>query len=392
MRLAYKYRAHPSQEQADRVCEHFDIHANIFNRALDTLDESDDWISEYDMHTRLTDWKTEDNQFDQTNARAAQETIGRIYDAIDGLSEQTGQVGKIRHKTHLSSIEYLQSGFDVRDDCVRLHPFGEIDIVKHREPVGEVKGVTIKQDKLDQWWISVITEVDGSDPVPVEDLESDDVVGIDMNVSNLLTDSDGRQFESLWSYLSGKIDRVQKEQQKLSRKEEGSNNWRKQRRNLQQAYRDLTNARDDILHKLSRWYVDAYDLIAVEDLDSEELSHGIVPYVKEQAWSTFIDYLEYKASHAGVRLVDTDAAYTSQDCSNCGTRVEKELADRTHDCPDCGLETDRDLNAARNVRQRAISSTVGRGPSEFTPSERCSTDEITSISLRTLVDQGSPRL
>jgi putative transposase len=42
-------------------------------------------------------------------------------------------------------------------------------------------------------------------------------------------------------------------------------------------------------------------------------------------------------------------AYTSQDCSGCGERVEKSLSVRTHVCPSCDLVLDRDENAALNM-------------------------------------------
>nr|WP_293078245.1 zinc ribbon domain-containing protein [Okeania sp. SIO3B5] len=36
---------------------------------------------------------------------------------------------------------------------------------------------------------------------------------------------------------------------------------------------------------------------------------------------------------------------TSQDCSNCGEKVKKELNIRTHSCLHCGVVIDRDLFA-----------------------------------------------
>lgn len=42
---------------------------------------------------------------------------------------------------------------------------------------------------------------------------------------------------------------------------------------LARAYEKLVNQRDDFLHKLSRFYVDNYDLIAVEDLNTKAWSH-----------------------------------------------------------------------------------------------------------------------
>jgi transposase len=48
-----------------------------------------------------------------------------------------------------------------------------------------------------------------------------------------------------------------------------------------------------------------------------------------------------------------DPHNTTQDCSGCGSRVAKRISDRRHECPGCGLSIDRDLNAARNILNRA---------------------------------------
>jgi transposase len=53
---------------------------------------------------------------------------------------------------------------------------------------------------------------------------------------------------------------------------------------------------------------------------------------------------------AGKRVEAVPPAYTSQDCSGCGERVEKSLSVRTHVCTSCGLILDRDENAARNIQ------------------------------------------
>ncbi|MDE0081061.1 MAG: transposase [Gammaproteobacteria bacterium] len=69
----------------------------------------------------------------------------------------------------------------------------------------------------------------------------------------------------------------------------------------------------------------------------------------------------YKAESAGGRLVWVPARDTSQTCSGCGGRPETRLtlAMRTFRCADCGLVLDRDVNAAINVRERAIGPLPG---------------------------------
>ena len=63
--------------------------------------------------------------------------------------------------------------------------------------------------------------------------------------------------------------------------------------------------------------------------------------------------LRYKAVCAGSRLIEVDPRGTSQECSQCGNEVAKDLSVRIHECLQCGLVIDRDLNAARNILNRA---------------------------------------
>ncbi|WP_366557735.1 zinc ribbon domain-containing protein [Okeania sp. SIO1I7] len=46
-----------------------------------------------------------------------------------------------------------------------------------------------------------------------------------------------------------------------------------------------------------------------------------------------------------VKTIAVNPQNTSQDCSNCGKKVPKELNIRTHSCPHCGIVIDRDLFA-----------------------------------------------
>jgi transposase len=68
-------------------------------------------------------------------------------------------------------------------------------------------------------------------------------------------------------------------------------------------------------------------------------------------WRQFRTILEGKAAYAGRQVIAAPPAYTSQDCSGCGERVEKSLSIRTHICASCGVVLDRDENAARNIQR-----------------------------------------
>ena len=70
--------------------------------------------------------------------------------------------------------------------------------------------------------------------------------------------------------------------------------------------------------------------------------------------------LEYKVEMRGGRLIVADRWFaSSKTCSCCGYKRETlPLSVREWTCPECGTEHDRDLNAAINLKNYAVSSTV----------------------------------
>jgi putative transposase len=84
--------------------------------------------------------------------------------------------------------------------------------------------------------------------------------------------------------------------------------------------------------------------------------------------------LEYKADMRGgvVKVADRFFA-SSKTCSACGHKLDDlPLSVRDWTCPACGTLHDRDVNAAINLRDMAVSSTVaargeeGSGPGRKT--------------------------
>ncbi|MFB0544617.1 MAG: RNA-guided endonuclease InsQ/TnpB family protein, partial [Asgard group archaeon] len=155
-----------------------------------------------------------------------------------------------------------------------------------------------------------------------------------------------------------------------SKKKKGSNNYNKQKIKVAKSHERIKNQRDDFLHKLSRFYVDNYDFIAVEKLDVNgliKISYN-AQNIMDSSWNRFAQFLSYKAERAGKTVVEVNPRGTSQECYKCGKEVKKSLAVRTHKCPYCGLEIDRDYNSSFVVLKRGL-ELLGQGLSEFTPVE-----------------------
>jgi putative transposase len=152
----------------------------------------------------------------------------------------------------------------------------------------------------------------------------------------------------------------------------------------------VTNQRDDFLHKLSRYYVNRYDLIAIEDLNIRGMlrNHKLSSSISDVAWSKFAEMLAYKAENAGKLIVRVDPRNTTQRCSRCGGLVKKSLAVRTHRYPYCGLELDRDYNSAIDILKLGLEK-IPQGLREFTPVEIGPLRELETIPASLIVEAGS---
>ena len=80
--------------------------------------------------------------------------------------------------------------------------------------------------------------------------------------------------------------------------------------------------------------------------------------INDAGWRQFLTILTVKAGNAGHKTIAVNSKNTSQDCSNCGEKVPKELSQRIHSCPHCAIIIDRDINAARNIKNRAVGHSV----------------------------------
>jgi putative transposase len=120
--------------------------------------------------------------------------------------------------------------------------------------------------------------------------------------------------------------------------------------------------REDFARKQANALVTSHDLIAYEHLQIRNLvkNRRLAKSISDAAWGRFLWWLNYYSMVHGIAVIAVEPAFTSQDCSACGTRVKKSLSVRTHICSGCGLVLDRDHNAAINILARAVDRTGGQ--------------------------------
>jgi putative transposase len=245
----------------------------------------------------------------------------------------------------------------------------DVPIRLHRDiPDGTVKQLTIKQEPTGEWYASFTMQTDALEKPAVEEIDPTDCVGIDLGILSFIHDSDGRSVSRL--DLSADRERLNREQQSLSRKQRGSNNWEKQRRTVASVYARMSRKKDDFKHKLAHFYTTEYDAVFLEDLDVKGMfeSGGNARNKHEVGWSDLVSIFEHHGEKNGCHVIQVDPRGTTKECAACGVEVEKPLWVRAHECPTCGLEADRDLNAAVNVLHRGLEN-LGVVHSEETPVE-----------------------
>lgn len=200
---------------------------------------------------------------------------------------------------------------------------------------------------------------------------SDSEIGIDAGIECFAAFSDGTMIKGVNSFRRHE-NRLVREQQKLSRKEKGSENWKKQKKKISRLHHTIVNVRSDFLHKLSTDISESQAKVYVEGLRIKNMSasakgtvedpgrnvkakSGLNKSILDQGWFKFRRQLSYKLVWNGGVLVEVDSIYTSQTCSCCGyTEKGNRLSQSVFKCLACGHEENADVNAAKNIL------TVGR--------------------------------
>jgi putative transposase len=318
--FSYKFRLYPKKEQEEKLVETLELCRQTYNYFL--AQWRDKIPSRLELQSQLPKLKREKPELNKVYSKVLQMVLYQLYSNLKTLSrlKKNGKkVGRLRFKSkgRYKTFVYNQSGFKLiktgkRLDILHLSKIGDIPIRVHRQVDGKIKQVIIKRYTSGKWFACICVEKE----VCVAQRKPERVVGIDVGVKHFLTDSDGRQIENPRFYQRT-LERIRIIQHWLSRRKKGSKNYEKQRVKLAKLYEKLTNQRDDFLHKLSRFYINNYDVICVEDLSIGNMvrNHNLAQKILDASWGKFLQLLEHKAAGAGVRVVKVNPRGASEGLS-----------------------------------------------------------------------------
>jgi len=368
MLKAYKFRIYPNKNQTVRIIGTLNTCRHLYNNSLAERKHQAEinriyqdfqvfewgkpqWINYYVQAGDLKQNKTEYQK--QVHSQVLQNVLKRVERSFKNFFRGAGYP-RFQGKNRYDSFTYPQTGFSITEDGkLKLSKIGEIKIKQHRDIEGKIKTCTVSRD-VDQWYVSFSCEVD---PQPCT--MTGKSIGIDVGLSSLITLSNGEQIKPP-KHLRQSEQKLAKAQRALSRKKKGSNNKNKARTEVAKIHRYIKNQRKDFNHKLSRELVNNYDNIVFEDLQIKNMikNHHLAKSIIDASWYQLIQFTTYKAEWADKNVELVNPRNTSKTCSVCGHIQDMPLSQRTYNCPECNMVLDRDHNAAINILNRAVGTTV----------------------------------
>jgi putative transposase len=211
-----------------------------------------------------------------------------------------------------------------------------------------------------KWYLFVGCEVETPEPIDVEG-----VLGVDLGIVNLATDSDGESFSG--QHIERRRKWYQARRQALQKV-----GTKSAKRRLRQLRGRQCRFQKDTNHHISKRLVAKAErtkrAIALEDLSGirqRARVRGPGQRARHSNWAFghLRAFISYKAQRAGLPVSFVDPAYTSQRCSACGhTERRNRKSQAEFCCVVCSHQLGADYNAAINIEWAAVNRPLVSNP------------------------------
>jgi len=324
------------------------------------------------------------------NSSACQASIERAYSAIARFYSNCkksipGKKGYPKFQKNCRCVEYKTSGwvlslnrkqitFTDKKGIGKVKLKGTWDLNYYQ--LDQIKRVRLVR-RADGYYVQFLVNTEDKVDVGL----TGKMVGLDVGLLEFYTDSNGHTEPNPKFYRNGEK-RLKFRQRRVSRKKKGSANRKRAINKLGRVHLKISRQREEHAKRMARCVIQSNDLVAYEDLRVKNLvkNHCLAKSINDAGWYQFRKWLEHFGIKFGRITIAVSPAYTSQECSSCGTLIKKSLSMRTHACK-CGFVLDRDWNAAINILKLALSTTghVGTWVDDFGVSAQSNAERSRSI-------------
>ncbi len=385
LRKVVQVRLYPSVEQEIQLAQTFGCARwwwnYALNKSIEIYKETGKGLSRVALNAFLPALKKAEETvwLADCYSQVLQATTLNLTTAYKNFFEKRAGFPKFKSKHGKQSIQYPQN-VKVVDGNVKLP--GNIGVIKakiHRAIEGKIKTVTVSKTPSGKYLASILTEIEeqrgllprgdakgdglcpsgataGENPV----ISEGKIYGINLGLKHFAVVTDGEKVSKYDNpkHLAKHEKNLKRKQKKLARKVKGSKSRNRYRKVVAKVYEQVSNSRQDFLHKLSYKLVSDTQAVIVENLHVKGMvsNHNLAKSISDCGWGTFTNFLAYKLERRGGKLVEIDRWFPSSKlCSNCFYQIgEMPLDVREWTCPHCNTHHDRDANAAQNIRAEGI--------------------------------------
>ena len=337
---AYKFRMYPTKEQELLVNKTIGSSRFIYNYYLD---KKQLLYKEFNINYNIKDMKkdliplySKYSWLKEVDSMSLRMTLDNLDAAYTNFYDKRSELPKYKKKSINGSYttscirstykgtNYANIKVDIQNKTIKLPKLKEVKIKGYRNLTSfpyKIVNATVSKE-AGKYYVSVLVE-----DIIIKLPKTNNIVGIDLGVKDLVITSDGDKYTSL--------DLIQKYEKKiaglqrwLSRCTSGSKNRYKVRIKLQKVYQKMQNARKYYTDVISKRLVEENDYIISEDLKIKEMiekntKNKLSKYLTSSSLSEIVRKLEYKSKWYGRMYLKANTYYpSSQRCNLCG-RINK---------------------------------------------------------------------
>lgn len=359
----YRFKLKPTRAQEQIFAQWLGSCRFVYNLCLEyrqlMYNQWQKSVSKNELQKQVKDLVSEVEWLKPLHSQTLQDVSDRLEKTYERFFKLGAGFPKFAKRSQYRSFSFKQGVQRRAHDSERigkvyLPKIGDVAYIKSREFVGNIKRTSIIKE-ADGWYIAFSVEI-VQEPLP----RATHHIGIDVGLESFATLSTGEKIAPPQA-LRRRERRLKRLQRAVSRKSKGSNNRKKAVKRLAKEHLKIKRSRQDFLQKLSTRLIRENQAVTVEELQIRNMmqNHHLAKSIADASWYEFTRQLEYKATWYGREFSKVSARNTSKMCSVCGENAESmPLRVREWTCANCGTHHDRDINAAQNIKERAVGQTV----------------------------------
>lgn len=277
---AYRFRLYPNKDQKEIINKTLGCSRLIYNYYLNKkqilYEKENKNISIYECIKDIPNLYNEKpflKEIDSMSLRCSLFDLDNSYNKFfkenKGYPKYKQKYDRNSYRTNMikstyKGKEYQNIKLDLINKEITLPKLKQIKIRGYRnlkEIKGRIINASIIKEKDNRYYVSVIVE----EQITLPKFVPNKIIGIDLGIKDLVITSDYKKYKNK-RIIEKYEKRLKQKQRRLSKKEKGSNNYKKLKEEIAIIYRKIKNTRKYIIHQITKEIIENNDIIVTENL------------------------------------------------------------------------------------------------------------------------------